>query len=547
MTLRAGTKLGPYEIVALIGAGGMGEVYRARDERLGREVAVKVLPLSFAADGDRLRRFEHKLCIRLPVAVFGFVYGERRALNVGAWDVAGTEASSNFFRGTNAHEDVVLPPTGKLALVFVVLGCFLLLSTSARAQQYTKFDRDHAQGMLRDVASDVQKFYYDAKFHGLDWDARVRQARENIEKADSLDMAVSEIAALLDALGDSHTAFIPPPRNYRQDFGFKMRMVGDRCYLLRVRPGSDAEKKGLKAGDEVLAINGHPVNRRTIRRIPYLYEILRPQPGLRLTLASDGGQSRDVDVMAKQHLSPVVKYTLHDGANHLAREIGDERHSLRPRYFEKGDSLLVVQFPVFAFSATDADEILANMKKHKGVILDLRDNPGGFVDTVDRLLGGIFENDLKMDDRVGRDSTKPELIKGRHHDAFTGRLVVLVDSASASAAEIFARVVQIEKRGFVIGDHSSGMVMEAKGYAHEVFLDAGLFYGAEITVGDLIMSDGKSLEHVGVEPDIKILPSAADLAAGRDPVMEKAAGLVGAKITSEEARTMFPFEGYKDP
>jgi hypothetical protein len=60
MTLRAGTKLGPYEIVALIGAGGMGEVYRARDERLGREVAVKVLPVSFAADADRLRRFEQE-------------------------------------------------------------------------------------------------------------------------------------------------------------------------------------------------------------------------------------------------------------------------------------------------------------------------------------------------------------------------------------------------------------------------------------------------------------------------------------------------------
>ena len=55
-----GTKLGPYELVALIGAGGMGEVYRARDQRLGRDVAVKILPASFAADPDRLRRFEQE-------------------------------------------------------------------------------------------------------------------------------------------------------------------------------------------------------------------------------------------------------------------------------------------------------------------------------------------------------------------------------------------------------------------------------------------------------------------------------------------------------
>ncbi|HYK43286.1 MAG TPA: protein kinase, partial [Thermoanaerobaculia bacterium] len=60
MPLKAGSRLGPYEILAPIGAGGMGEVYRARDARLGREVAIKVLPASFSADPDRLRRFEQE-------------------------------------------------------------------------------------------------------------------------------------------------------------------------------------------------------------------------------------------------------------------------------------------------------------------------------------------------------------------------------------------------------------------------------------------------------------------------------------------------------
>jgi len=60
MPLPPGTKLGPYEIVSTLGAGGMGEVYRARDTRLGREVAIKILPASFAADVERLRRFEQE-------------------------------------------------------------------------------------------------------------------------------------------------------------------------------------------------------------------------------------------------------------------------------------------------------------------------------------------------------------------------------------------------------------------------------------------------------------------------------------------------------
>src|SRR5512132_3804652 len=60
MTLADGSHLGPYEILAPIAAGGMGEVYRAKDSRLGGEVAIKVLPTSYSSDPDRLRRFEQE-------------------------------------------------------------------------------------------------------------------------------------------------------------------------------------------------------------------------------------------------------------------------------------------------------------------------------------------------------------------------------------------------------------------------------------------------------------------------------------------------------
>ena len=77
MTLAAGARLGPYEIVSLIGAGGMGEVYRARDPKLNRDVALKILPEVFAADGERLARFrrEARLLASLSHPNIGHIYG----------------------------------------------------------------------------------------------------------------------------------------------------------------------------------------------------------------------------------------------------------------------------------------------------------------------------------------------------------------------------------------------------------------------------------------------------------------------------------------
>ncbi len=60
MNLSPGSRLGPYEILAPLGAGGMGEVYRARDTKLGREIAVKVLPAETSSDPERRRRFEQE-------------------------------------------------------------------------------------------------------------------------------------------------------------------------------------------------------------------------------------------------------------------------------------------------------------------------------------------------------------------------------------------------------------------------------------------------------------------------------------------------------
>src|SRR5206468_6260273 len=75
MTLHSCSRLGPYEIVALIGAGGMGEVYRAKDSKLGRDVALKVLPETFVNDPERLARFRREAQVLASLNPRGFSLG----------------------------------------------------------------------------------------------------------------------------------------------------------------------------------------------------------------------------------------------------------------------------------------------------------------------------------------------------------------------------------------------------------------------------------------------------------------------------------------
>lgn len=257
-------------------------------------------------------------------------------------------------------------------------------------QKYTKSDRELAEAMLKEVTKTVQEHYYDVKFHGVDWNARSQQAKKNLDAADSLNTAMSEIEALLNSLNDSHTFFSPPLLSHVHNYGLQMEMIGDRCYVVRVRSGSDAAKKGLKPGDEILAVNGNPVSRKNFRRIVYIFDVLRPQLGLQLTLSDDARHHRQLEVLASFRLSTFFQYQTRQWSNQLRRDSDDDENLIRPRFFEKGDGLLVIKIPAWVYSRDGMDIILNKMRAHKGVVLDLRGNSGGYVESLDRLLGGCL-------------------------------------------------------------------------------------------------------------------------------------------------------------
>lgn len=427
-----------------------------------------------------------------------------------------------------------------LCLLSLVVAAF---AGNLPAQQKMKSqDLDLARGILRDARDAVKKNYYDPKYHGVDLDARYQQFDERIKSAPSIGEGFRMVAAYLDGLKDSHTFFEPPDRAYRQDYGFRMQLIGNSAYVVRTRPGTDAESK-THAGDLIVHYMGYSVNRGDFQPLSMTFNLLMPQPAIQLDLADPEGKSRQVIVNAKvKQGHKVMDLTNGTDIWQLIREEQDEDHVVRQRYVESGD-VMIWKMPEFELEDSEVDHLFSIARKHKTLILDLRSNPGGLVATLERVVGNVFDHDVKIADRVGRKETKPQLAKtvGAGH-VFTGKIIVLVDSGSASAAELFARVMQLEQRGMVIGDQSSGSVMEARGFGYQQGVDTVIPYGFSITDADLIMKDGKSLEHVGVTPDEIILPTATDLANGRDPVLARAAEEAGYRLDPAEAGKMFPFE-----
>lgn len=419
-----------------------------------------------------------------------------------------------------------------------LLWCAVLPTVCASAQEMTNLQRGQALDMLQVVANDVRKHYYDPKLHGVDWDAVVAKAKEKIASAPSMNVAISYIAEAVDRLNDSHTTFFPPERMHRYYYGWRYQMIGDRCYVTQIRPKTDADIKGVRPGYEILTINGFIPDRRTLWKMNYVFETLRPQPSLKLLLqVPPDGKSREFEVTA----DVTTRKRPTDLGYVPLREWEEEARQMRARSMDFGKDLMILKVPYFFFSNAEVAGMMGEARHYNALILDLRGNPGGSADTVKYFVGGLFDKDVKIADRVMRKETKPFEAKPQHN-VFTGKLIVLVDSESASGSELLSRVVQLEKRGIVLGDHSAGSVMEAKYYPNQMGGSLAYFYGEDISDADLIMADGKSLEHVGVIPDELILPASSDLVEGRDPVLSRAAELAGVKLSPEAAGKLFPYD-----
>ena len=427
----------------------------------------------------------------------------------------------------------------------LALASFALLATPTlfAQQPAPKIDplaRGRAHDMLHQTYNEVRKNYYDPTFHGVDLEARYHEFDAKIDQVKTQGEGFRVIAGFLSGLHDSHLFFAPPPRPYRYDMGFRSQVIGDMVYVTNVRPATDATEK-LTPGDRIVHLDGYNDNRHDNHDLMYYFHTLAPAAHVNLDITTPGGQQKQVGIDSKMIPRQMQVNLDTDDVDQLVRDEEGDEHISRERYAELGD-IFIWKMPEFGSSYSQVDDIIKKARKHKTLILDLRGNPGGSIETLKAVVGHLFDHDVKIFDEVSRKETKAITAKTAGDHAFTGKLIVLIDSGSASCAELLPRVVQLEHRGTAIGDLSAGAVMESIQYREGIGGDSMVVYVLSITHANALMTDGKSLETVGVMPEERILPSPDDLADSKDPVLARAISLAGGSIDSTAAAKLFPFE-----
>ena len=408
------------------------------------------------------------------------------------------------------------------------------------AQQFDSNQKSRAKQMLDAIKLKIQNTYYDPTFHGIDLNAKFKEADQKLDGATSQAFAYAVIAQTLLDFNDSHLFFIPPECPNKYEYGWSFGMVGDKCFVNAVKPGSDAERQGLKAGDQILQIENLTPTRDSLWKIQYLYYALGPRASLRAVVQSPGGQPREVSFKAQITKKPEVQEISLEFLQQFFDDEARETTVDASRTARVGD-VAIWKLESFEIDPGVAERTFDSATKGAaGLVIDLRGDAGGLVVTLQRIVSRLFAKDVSIATVKSRKSSKP-LTASARKPVFGGKLVVIVDQGSASAAEVFARTIQLEERGKVIGDQSAGAVMQAEPFQDVLEgLEGFIPYGASITDADLIIKDGKSLEHVGVTPDELTLITGQDVAAGNDPVLAHAVELAGGALDSAAAGKLFP-------
>lgn len=322
---------------------------------------------------------------------------------------------------------------------------------------------------------------------------------------DAQKMINGAASGLVSSLGDPHTAFVEPvsAEILEQDMqgsfegiGATVEMVEGKLVIVRALPNSPALQADLRAGDIVLKVDGQSLEGKTILEAISLIRGPRGSSVVLLVQREGVAEPFEVSVVRDRIDLPIVESKMLDGD--------------------------VAYLRLTEFNAVSRDRVRAALRdlldqEPKGLVFDLRGNPGGYlqmaIDISSEFLprGALILKEEERgkplkEDRVSRSGVATDI-----------PLVVLVNSGSASAAEIVAGAIQENERGVLIGEktYGKGSVQNT----HRLQDGASL----RVTIARWNLPSGRNLDGNGIEPDIQVPFTSDDAAAGRDPQLDRAA------------------------
>jgi len=339
----------------------------------------------------------------------------------------------------------------------------------------------------------------------LMWQVRDVLQKKYLDKSQIKDnkMVYGAISGMVSSLGDPYTVFLPPTENKASnedlagEFGGVGIQLGYKDKTLAVMAPlakTPAEKAGLKAGDLILKIKDveKNINRDTSGiSLDEAVNLIRGKVGTEVTLKMyREGVTGTFDVTLKRDSIVVPS---------LEMEVKTE----------KGKNIVWIKLYKFSEQVYKdwpslVDKILVEKNKNRGdfggIILDLRNNPGGFLQA-SVLVASDFIRDGVVVEQAGADGQKItyRVEKGRGK-LVSDKLVVLINGGSASASEILAGALRDYNRGKLVGEKSFG---KGTVQSPEDFADGS---GLHITVAKWLLPSGKNIHGEGVSPDVEVKP-----------------------------------------